>query len=191
MARDRKLVFRYRKPDGERTERTVDPLGLVAKGSAWYLVANTNEGFRTFRVSRIDKAVVLEAASVRPSGFDLAGHWKTSTDQLRESRRRYVATLRVESRAAERLLMWRCTSPRSTVALPSVDGWVTRDVEFEDEDQACFMALGFGARAEVIAPAALRERVAREVAELFHRATNVDRKAIASKEISRRRPVAV
>ena len=33
VARDRKLTFHYRKPDGERSERTVDPLGLVAKGA--------------------------------------------------------------------------------------------------------------------------------------------------------------
>src|ERR1019366_9576510 len=30
------------------TERTVHPLGLVAKGSVWYLVADTDAGLRTF-----------------------------------------------------------------------------------------------------------------------------------------------
>src|SRR5262249_27443291 len=32
------------------TERTVHPLGLVAKGSTWYLVADTDAGLRTFRL---------------------------------------------------------------------------------------------------------------------------------------------
>jgi predicted DNA-binding transcriptional regulator YafY len=167
VARDRKLAFHYRKPDGERSERTVDPLGLVAKGSAWYLVARTSEGFRTFRVSRIEDAVLLATASVRPAGFDLVAHWKSSTDQLRESRRRYVATLRVEPRAAERLAMWRCTAPKEPVSRSPVDGWVTREVEFDDEDQACFAALGFGPRAEVLAPKSLRDRVLSDIAAAF------------------------
>src|ERR1700716_3577247 len=34
------------------TDRTVHPLGLVAKGSVWYLVADTDAGMRTFRVWR-------------------------------------------------------------------------------------------------------------------------------------------
>jgi len=167
VARDRKLTFHYQKPDGERSERTVDPLGLVAKGSAWYLVASTGEGFRTFRVSRIDQAVLLATPSDRPVGFDLAAHWKSSTDQLRESRRRYVATLSVEPRASERLAMWRSTSPRSPAGRSPVDGWVTREVEFDDEDQACFVALGFGPRAAVLWPESLRERVRREVEAAF------------------------
>src|SRR5829696_3516760 len=41
--------------DRERreTERVVHPLGLVAKASVWYLVAGTEAGLRTFRVSRV------------------------------------------------------------------------------------------------------------------------------------------
>ena len=171
VARDRRLAFHYRKPDGERTERSVDPLGLVAKGSAWYLVANTNEGFRTFRVSRMDHAILLDARSERPPGFDLAAHWKSSTDQLREGRRRYPATFRVEPRAAERLVMWRGPAPPGAAGRTRKDGWVTRDVEFDDEDQACFVALGFGPRAEVLSPERLRLRVARDVAELMARAS--------------------
>jgi len=162
VARDRKITFRYRKPDGEGTERTVDPLGLVAKGSSWYLVANTSEGFRTFRVSRIDNALVLETPSERPSGFDLAAHWKSATDQLLESRKRYPVTLRVEAGYADRLAMWRGAAPRGP-AKPQPKGWVVREVEFDDEEQACFVALGLGPRAEVIAPTVLRDRVRRDV----------------------------
>src|SRR5881628_2342292 len=34
--RDRKLAFRYWRAGRELVERTVDPLGLVAKGNTWY-----------------------------------------------------------------------------------------------------------------------------------------------------------
>jgi predicted DNA-binding transcriptional regulator YafY len=41
--------------DRTRTEtsRVVHPLGLVEKGSTWYLVADTENGLRTFRVNRV------------------------------------------------------------------------------------------------------------------------------------------
>lgn len=166
VARDRKLSFTYRKPDGELTERTVDPLGLVAKGSAWYLVANTRDGFRTFRVSRISKATFLDTLITRPAGFDLATHWKSSTEQLRDGRKRYRATFHVERKAAEKLVMWRCTSAKAPNATEDKDGWVVREVEFDDEEQACFIALGFGPRAEVLSPAVLRDRVALDIATM-------------------------
>jgi len=178
VARDRRLAFRYRKPDGETTVREVDPLGLVAKGTAWYLVANTADGFRTFRVSRLDRARLLETPSVRPPGFDLAAHWKTSTEELREGRPRYRATLRLDPRASERVMFWRPpgakgASPRGPVAKRAVprvakgqspkSDWLIRELEFDDEDQACFVALGFGSRAEVLAPASLKARVRDEI----------------------------
>jgi len=72
VARDRKLAIRYEKSDREIVERTVDALGLVAKGSTWYLFARTRHGMRTFRVSRIAEAKLLNEAFERPRNFDLA-----------------------------------------------------------------------------------------------------------------------
>src|SRR6478609_5038740 len=39
--------------DGARSERTLHPLGLAARGSTWYLMADTAAGLRTFRVDRV------------------------------------------------------------------------------------------------------------------------------------------
>jgi len=162
VARDRKLFLRYVKAGRERVERTVDPLGLVAKAAAWYLVARTPAGFRTYRVSRIEDARILDRPSERPAGFDLAAYWKSSTEELRKSRPRYEATLRLEEEAAEKLKLWRTTSRAGSA--PEA-GWVTLRVQFDDEEQARFVALGFGPRAEVIEPESLRARVASELAE--------------------------
>src|SRR5215510_12770579 len=49
VSSDRRLRINYRRQGRDVAERTVDPLGLVAKGSAWYLVANTDRGLRTYR----------------------------------------------------------------------------------------------------------------------------------------------
>lgn len=168
VARDRRLAFRYRKPDGVMTEREVDPLGLVAKGSAWYLVANTVDGFRTFRASRIDRARVLDVPTERPAGFDLASHWKVSTDEFREGRRRFRATLRLAPHAAERLAFWwRRVSEEHSRA--DTGEWVTREMDFDDEEQACFVTLGFGASAEALAPRSLQKRVRKELDRLMDR----------------------
>jgi len=122
----------------------------------WYLVANTPEGFRTFRVSRIDKATILDLPAQRPHGFDLAAYWKSSTEKFRESRRRYKIIIRLEPRAAEDFVIWRRAK---RVDVPDADGWVTLNAEFDDEEHACFMVQGLGPRAEVIEPQSLRERV--------------------------------
>ena len=156
VSRDRKLFIEYRKPNHERSERTVDPLGLVAKGSSWYLVANTPEGFRTFRVSRIEKATMLELPVERPPDFDLGAHWKSSTEAFRESRARYAVTMRVERRLAADFAQWRAAK---LVASESESDDVTVRAEFDDEEHAFFVVLGMGASAEVIEPAHLRERV--------------------------------
>src|SRR6266705_3187878 len=50
---ERKVHLTYQRTDDAVVERLVDPLGLVAKGSIWYLVAAIEGEFRTYRVSRI------------------------------------------------------------------------------------------------------------------------------------------
>lgn len=155
VSRDRKLAIRYHKPTGEDTDRIVDPLGLVAKGVRWYLVANTPDGFRTFRVSRVVSATVLDLAIERPPDFDLAAHWKSSADKFRETRSRYTVTLRVDARAAEDLVTWRDAKRIATDG----DGSVTLRIDFDDADIAAFYAQGLGARCEVLEPAELRDRV--------------------------------
>jgi predicted DNA-binding transcriptional regulator YafY len=166
VSRDRKLAMRYRPATGDRVERRVDPLGLVAKGTTWYLVAGTPRGLRTYRVSRIEKATMLEARCQRPADFDLARYWKSSTEALRKSRSRYWATLRLDPEAARQLGAWRpATTARESRADPG-QGRVTRRLHFDDEEEAGFVVLGLGSRAEVVEPASLRERVNAEVGRM-------------------------
>jgi predicted DNA-binding transcriptional regulator YafY len=169
LARDRRLRLRYRKADRESVRRTVDPLGLVAKGTAWYLVARSAEGLRTYRVSRIEEAQLLEEPFERPADFDLAEYWESSTQRFLKERPRYEATLRLAPKAAEDMKTWHAASPAPAQAGPSADGWSTLRVEFDNEGQACFVCLGLSRSVEVIAPKALRERVARDAAEIVAR----------------------
>src|SRR6185295_9911289 len=151
VARDRKIAIRYWRADRQPVERTVDPLGLVAKGNTWYLVARGGDRLRTYRVSRIEEARLLDRPVERPADFDLAAYWKAATEELRK-RPRYEATLRLEPRAAESLRTWRNTDPVDG-AEPDAAGWVTLRVQFEDAEQARFFALGLSPGVDVLGPA--------------------------------------
>jgi predicted DNA-binding transcriptional regulator YafY len=67
----------YRGRDGRASSRTVHPLGLVVKDNTWYLVADTDAGQRTFRVSRVRSLRLTSEPSVRPDDFDLAEAWSS------------------------------------------------------------------------------------------------------------------
>jgi predicted DNA-binding transcriptional regulator YafY len=171
VSRDRKLTIDYRRRGGEPVARTIDPLGLVAKGSTWYLVAGTAEGYHTYRVSRIAHATLLDEPSARPADFDLAAFWKSSSDRFSEALPRYDTLVRLEPRTAGWMKIIRPPwSVQSEEAEPDVDGWVTLRLRFDSEEEACSVLLGLGPRVDVIEPAALRERVAAEAAAVVERA---------------------
>lgn len=101
-----RVRLRYAGRDSAESERTVDPLGLVAKGPAWYLIAATPSGLRTFRVSRIrDLAITAEPAQ-RPDGFDLDEAWRSIVATLDERRMPCRATVRVDTPETMRVLQY-------------------------------------------------------------------------------------
>jgi predicted DNA-binding transcriptional regulator YafY len=171
VARDCRLAFDYTRADGQKAPRTVDPLGLIAKGTSWYLVARAPNGLRTYRVSRMQAVTPLATIFKRPPNFDLAAFWKTSTTQLQQQRQHFEATVSLDARAAQSLCAWCVTSPvKDARRFPNSDGWVTLNIEFESEEQARFLILGFGARAQALAPASLCSRILADAAAIVDRA---------------------
>lgn len=158
VAADCKVSFDYTRADGESGPRTVDPLGLVAKGSSWYLVARAPRGLRTYRVSRMKALTPLKIPCERPPGFNLAAYWKHSTAQLEQQRGRYEAILLLDEQAARRATAWWAAESVPATPLPP-PGWSKLRVRFESEEQARFVALGFGPSARVISPPSLRHKV--------------------------------
>lgn len=77
------------------TERVVHPLGLVSKGSTWYLVADTDAGMRTFRVWRVRSVEALDEPVRRPPDFDLNAAWQAVVDRMDE--RRQAAEVGIEA----------------------------------------------------------------------------------------------
>jgi len=64
------------------TERTVHPLGIVAKGQSWYLVCHTEAGRRTFRIDRVSSVEPTDEPVRRPEDFDLAQSWREIADEV-------------------------------------------------------------------------------------------------------------
>lgn len=159
VARDCRLTFDYTRADGETAARTVDPLGLVAKGSTWYLVARTAKGMRTYRVSRMQGVTVLATSFERPAKFNLSRYWKESTAQLQFARQSYEVTLLLDPQAVRSMSRWMDSVPVEGGTAKVPEGWATLRVRFENEEQARFVTLGFGPRAKVLEPEPLRERV--------------------------------
>lgn len=71
---------------GAETERTVHPLGIVAKGPSWYLVGDTEAGRRTFRVDRVSSVDPTDDPARRPADFDLAASWHEIADEVDRKR---------------------------------------------------------------------------------------------------------
>ena len=164
VARERRLVFDYTRVDGDKAQRTVDPLGLVAKGLSWYLVARAPHGMRTYKVSRMEAVTVLAVGFERPAGFRLAEYWKRSTAELEQQRARYSAVLAMAPEAANRLPGWIEAKPVSVREAREVpEGWVALQMDFDAEEHARFVILGFGSRIRVLSPQELRQRVRMEV----------------------------
>lgn len=100
---ERKVLMNYGRGECGATERLVDPLGLVAKGSVWYMVAAVEGEVRSYRVSRIESVEILDSPVVRPQGFDLAAFWEESSEQFRTNLPSYRVRARVRQSVVQRL----------------------------------------------------------------------------------------
>lgn len=150
---EKTVVIRYRR-EQETVERELHPLGLVAKGSVWYVVGAVDRELRTYRVSRVLEVREGTAAFERPAGFSLAEFWERSTSEFRTSLPKYTSTVRVKISAMQRLRNVRFVTVLN--ALEESDGWWAAEIDCETQEHACATALSFGPELVVMAPSELR-----------------------------------
>jgi predicted DNA-binding transcriptional regulator YafY len=161
------LVLGYTARDLASTSRTVHPLGLAAKGSAWYLVADTEAGLRTFRVDRITSVASNGLPVARPPDFDLAEAWRLITDEIDQRR----TPLRARVMAAPHVVGWCRMSVGSRVRIGPAgpDGRVELEVRGHNARSLAAELAGFGGALDVIEPDELRQQLATIGAELVER----------------------
>ncbi|MDG0875741.1 YafY family transcriptional regulator [Paenibacillus thiaminolyticus] len=162
---ERAVRVDYEREDGVVT-RTLHPLGLVAKRNVWYVVAETGDAaLRTYRLSRLRHAELLDETFMRPAGFDLASYWAQSTAQFTASLPRYPARIRLRDDMLERLSLDRYV--RVGPVRAAGGGWSEAEVEFHTLESAAESILRFGPRMEALAPAELRATVIAEAKALL------------------------
>jgi predicted DNA-binding transcriptional regulator YafY len=168
----RKISFDYERGAGcESVARIVDPLGLVAKGTAWYLMAGIDGVIRSYRVSRMKNVEVSDQSCVRPPDFDLARAWDESMTAFKQSVPRYEATFLVDSETLPRLAYSGRFSRIGRVEPHGKNGWNRVRMTFQFEWEACEFATGLGTRLVVLEPLKLRELVisqARRIIESYN-----------------------
>jgi predicted DNA-binding transcriptional regulator YafY len=170
---ERRLVFSYQR-DGGLVERLVNPLGLVAKGSIWYLVAQVEGDIRTYRVSRIREARVTTEAFVCPADFDLAAYWEQATADFKSTLPRYFVVLRASPAILPYLRNAGYYSHLERLGEQGAAGWTTVYMRFDVESAARMCLAGLGPDVEVLEPQELREQIlelARRTVAFYERAT--------------------
>ena len=164
----RAIRIRYRSWKAER-ERVVEPLGLVLKGGAWYLVGQVGGDVRTYKVARILELVVLNHAFARPADFDLEAYWQAGTERVEADL--YPGRARVRLSPWGLQMLGVLTSPyvRATTQIEreaDANGWRTAVMPVGSIRQACVDLLRFGVEAEVLDPPELRAKMAESAAGL-------------------------
>lgn len=160
---ERKIQFRYQRGQ-DIVERLADPLGLVAKGHTWYLVASVDNDIRSYRVSRIRTVTLLHEQCVRPTDFHLPHYWEQSTATFTAHLPRFSATLRVSPCIIERVREHRRIEMEYP---PDPDGWIRLRFTFDVIEEACRYALSFGSHLRVEAPQELQTMVITHIHAMY------------------------
>ena len=164
---ERKVRFKYSRGfDCDDVERLVDPLGLVAKGSVWYLVAGIDGDIRNYRVSRILDAEMTDQTFVRPEFFNLVTHWHQSAVEFKSKLPRYQVIVRVHPEAVNRMYIIGRFSRVEQVDPPDEEGWRQASICFQFEADACECLLGFADQIEVLEPQELRQKLVKRAVQL-------------------------
>jgi predicted DNA-binding transcriptional regulator YafY len=158
------LTLGYVARNREATSRVVHPLGLAAKGTTWYLVADTDAGLRTFRVDRVTSVEPTGEPVVRPEGFDLQEAWRMIAAEVDQKR----TPVQARARAAPRLIGY-CRyvfGNRVSIGPPSADGRIEIELRGQSIHSLAAEVVVFGTGLEVRDPPELRDHLARLGADL-------------------------
>ena len=167
VVRGEQVELDYVARDRVASRRVVHPLGLATKGHAWYLVADTDAGLRTFRVDRVTGVEPNGAPVVRPEAFDLAAAWRMITDEVDQKRAPVHARGTIVADAIGLLRMMFGTRVR--IGPAGADGRVEIEVRGAHVPALAGELAGLGGRVDIVEPPEVRDELARIGAELTAR----------------------
>lgn len=165
----RSVRFAYRDKDGNRSERFADPYGFIVGSGRVYCVAfDRDRGEkRVFAVDNVTDLTVTTQTFVKPAGFRVEDFAAASISGVLHSDRTTQVKVRFAPRVAKAAIAARVVSGRTID--PQPDGSVEIAYAVADPDELARWVLGWGAQAEVLEPAAVRDRVRLLLAEIASR----------------------
>ncbi|MCS0787070.1 YafY family transcriptional regulator [Cytobacillus firmus] len=156
---EKKLQILYEKADKQTSDRIVEPLGLVAKGNTWYLIAVSDEKIKSYRVSRIVDADLINEKFSRPSDFDLADYWQVSKQKFISSLPKFEVEVEMSPSIIQRINFTGRFVQVIHMDNPRDNGWIPASLCFDTEQEAREYILGFGDQIKIVSPVSLRKSV--------------------------------
>lgn len=155
------LRFKYRNTKGEKIFRVIEPMTLLFKGYAWYLLAycRLREDFRSFKLSRITELTVLDEEFVRKKhpnrDFDVPGNQNQIPIHLK-----LKFSPKVRSYVEEYFEVDNITYQE--------DGHLIVSVDWPEDEWVYAHILSYGENVEVLEPLTIREKIRTRVAKTYH-----------------------
>jgi predicted DNA-binding transcriptional regulator YafY len=158
VAELRRTVIEYRSlDDDDYEERTVDPLGLLYRNHAWYMIALCHKSGenRTFKLNRVRKAALTGLTFQYPEGFSieehLAGRWGIFGGEKEE------VLIRFSPRAAR--LVKDKPPVRNGAFMELSNGSALFKAHVKGTQEIAWWIMKYGDQAEVIRPPHVRRQV--------------------------------
>ncbi len=167
--RHRRVLLSYKgMGDEDPKERTVDPYGLVENAGRWYLLAARDSEVRSYRVSRIAAATLLDEPALIPVDLDLTAEWDRVRSRFESSEGATVFTVAVDPVALQRFRLIAGSQASSgtsaeTIVGRSVSGnattadWPVLRVSLRAHEAAVSLLLGFGGQIRLLDSPLLRQ----------------------------------
>jgi predicted DNA-binding transcriptional regulator YafY len=149
VSEDKCIQVTYEKREGSITAYPLEPYGLVAKASMWYLVAARAGELRTYRVSRFLEVKSLDEHFSRAADFDLVAYWDENAKSFLETMLQFSCQLRIHKR---RLNFVRWYAAARWEILEESDEYFLGSFEFESMETAMMLIFGIGADVEIVEP---------------------------------------
>jgi predicted DNA-binding transcriptional regulator YafY len=154
----RQVRLGYSDRTGKATVRTVHPLGLAQKGTTWYLLAGTDEGLRTFRVSRVRSVEPTGEPVVRPEGFELSRSWEEVVQRVEGLRSPVAVSVLADADVVD-ALRW-LFEGQVSLGESEAGARVPVTVRGHRVEMIARQLSAFGCHLEVVAPAEARQVLA-------------------------------
>jgi proteasome accessory factor B len=153
------VEFDYRKPgEAKSTRRRVQPYHLAHRENLWYLIGFDPEraALRTFALPRITAVALTGAGFARPEDFSPEKFFASALGIL-GGNRNFLVVIRFKAETADRVREREWHESQEMRSLP--DGGLELRLRLGALAEIERWVLGWGAAAEVVAPAELRTRV--------------------------------